>query len=215
MPEITFIFETIENKIQCEANDLLKDLCAKFANKIGIDIKNLYFLYYGDKLDLNLRFGQISQDNDVIKILVYDHQMFQTNQIQQQMMQNQIAQQLMQQSMQQQFLQQQKILQASIQKQISNNQSIISSKNNGINLIFRIISDSTGQNSAPIIIQCMPNDKISTAIEKYRNKSGDTDSTKKFEFNAKSLDPLLTIIEAGLNDNSQILVLTTKNVQGA
>ena len=61
----------------------------------------------------------------------------------------------------------------------------------------------------------MPNDKISTAIEKYRNKSGDTDSTKKFEFNAKSLDPLLTIIEAGLNDNSQILVLTTKNVQGA
>ena len=45
----------------------------------------------------------------------------------------------------------------------------------------------------------MPNDKISTAIEKYRNKSGDTDNTKKFEFNAKSLDPLLTIIEAGLN----------------
>ena len=208
MPEITFIFLTIENKIQCEANDLLKDLCTKFANKIGIDIKNLYFIYYGDKLDLNLRFCQISQDNDVIKILVYDH-------LQQQMMQNQIAQQLMQQSMQQQFLQQQKILQASIQKQISNNQSIISSKNNGINLIFRIISDSTGQNSAPIIIQCMPNDKISTAIEKYRNKSGDTDSTKKFEFNAKSLDPLLTIIEAGLNDNSQILVLTTKNVKGA
>ena len=133
MPEIAFIFETIENKIQCEANDLLKDLCAKFANKIGIDIKNLYFLYYGDKLDLNLRFGQISQDNDVIKILVCDHQMFQTNQIQQQMMQNQMAQQLMQQSMQQQFLQQQKILQGNIQKQISNNQSIISFKNNGIN----------------------------------------------------------------------------------
>ena len=210
MPEITFIFETIENKIQCEANDLLKDLCTKFANKIGIDIKNLYFFYYGDKLDFNLRFGQISQDKDIIKILVYDYQMFQTNQIQQQMMQNQMAQQLMQQS-----IQQQKILQGNIQKQISNNQSIISSKNNGINLIFRIISDSTGQNSAPIIIQCMPNDKISTAIEKYRNKSGDTDSTKKFVFNAKSLDPLLTIIEAGLNDNSQILVLTTKNVKGA
>ena len=210
MPEITFIFETIENKIQCAANDLLKDLCAKFANKIGIDIKNLCFFYYGDKLDFNLRFGQISQDKDIIKILVYDYQMFQTNQIQQQMMQNQMAQQLMQQS-----IQQQKILQGNIQKQISNNQSIISSKNNGINLIFRIISDSTGQNSAPIIIQCMPNDKISTAIEKYRNKSGDTDSTKKFVFNAKSLDPLLTIIEAGLNDNSQILVLTTKNVKGA
>ena len=45
MPEITFIFETIENKIQCEANDLLKDLCTKFSNKIGIDIKNLCFFY--------------------------------------------------------------------------------------------------------------------------------------------------------------------------
>ena len=96
MPDITFIFETIENKIQCEANDLLKDLCTKFSNKIGIDIKNLCFFYYGDKLDLNLRFGQISQDKDIIKILVYDYQMFQTNQIQQQMMQNQMAQQLMQ-----------------------------------------------------------------------------------------------------------------------
>ena len=56
----------------------------------------MYFFYYGDKLDFNLRFGQISQDKDVIKILVYDYQMFQTNQIQQQMMQNQMAQQLMQ-----------------------------------------------------------------------------------------------------------------------
>ena len=52
-------------------------------------------------------------------------------------------------------------------------------------------------------------------IEKYRNKSGDRDPTKKFVFNAKNLSPSLTCAEAGITKKSNIFVVTTKSVRGA
>ena len=92
-----------------------------------------------------------------------------------------------------------------------------SSNSEGISVIFRV-SGSGGQNtqnSAPIMVQCMPNEKVSEVIKKYRTKSGDNDTTKKFIFNAKNLSPSLTVAEAGITNNANIFVVATKGIKGA
>jgi hypothetical protein len=64
---------------------------------------------------------------------------------------------------------------------------IVQPQGNGISVIFR----TSGQNAPqrpPISIQCMPDEKVSTLIERYRNKADDHDQTKKFIFNAKNLN---------------------------
>ena len=84
----------------------------------------------------------------------------------------------------------------------------------GISVIFRA-SGATGQASAPIMVQCMSDEKVSEVIEKYRNKSGDRDPTKKFIFNAKNLAPSLSVAEAGITNNANIFVVATKGIKGA
>ena len=71
------------------------------------------------------------------------------------------------------------------------------------------------KNSAPIMIQCMKNEKVSTLIEKYRNKTNDRDLTEKFVFNANTLDPQLFVFETGITDGSHIFIVETKGVDGA
>ena len=58
----------------------------------------------------------------------------------------------------------------------------------------------------PIIVQCMPDEKLSEIIEKYRKKSGNFEPDIKFIFNAKALNPNLTLAEAGLTEGSNIYV---------
>ena len=84
----------------------------------------------------------------------------------------------------------------------------------GFSVIFRASAE-TGPASAPIMIQCMPNEKVSTIIDRYRAKSGDKDPTKKFIFNAKNLAPSLTLSEAGIANNANIFVVATKGIKGA
>ena len=93
-------------------------------------------------------------------------------------------------------------------------QCISSAPNKGINVIFRAAGNQTN-NTEPIKIQCMPNDKVSDIIEKYKNKSGDRNPEKKFIFNAKMLSPNLTVSEAGIIDNSNIFVVSEKGIKGA
>ena len=57
--------------------------------------------------------------------------------------------------------------------------------------------------------------KISELIEKYRAKTDDHDEKKKFIFNAKQLNPSLSVSEAGLAENANIFVVATRGVQGA
>ena len=82
----------------------------------------------------------------------------------------------------------------------------------GFSVIFRGSGATAEQVSAPIMVQCMPDEKVSEVIEKYRNKAGDHDPNKKFIFNAKSLKSYLTVAEAGLTDNANIFVITTNNI---
>ena len=158
-------------------------------------------------------------------------------QMQQQMMQQQMMQQMMQQQMmQQQMMQQQQMMAAQAQQAAMNNilnqnaqgtgqgnatpanqmasSAPSQSQGQGFSVIFRA-SGATGQASAPIMVQCMPDEKVSEVIEKYRSKSGDRDPTKKFIFNAKNLAPSLSVAEAGITNNANIFVVATKGIKGA
>ena len=92
----------------------------------------------------------------------------------------------------------------------NNNQS--QNNNGGINIRFR--ANGEGKNSE-IIIQCLPDEKVSDVIQRYKAKSGDTDDTKKFIFNAKALNQSLSVSEAGLSNNVNVFVVTTKGIKGA
>ena len=62
---------------------------------------------------------------------------------------------------------------------------------------------------APIYINFKTDEKISTLIEKFRNKANFYDINVKFIFNARRLNPNLTIEEAGIsNNNSNIFIVS-------
>ena len=78
MVEISFYFNDTITKMQCNSNDKIIKICAKVASKIEEDIKNIYFLYNGSKLDLSndkLSVGEllnnIDKSNKIMEILVY------------------------------------------------------------------------------------------------------------------------------------------------
>lgn len=82
----------------------------------------------------------------------------------------------------------------------------------GISVIFRV--SGVINNSTPITIQCLGTEKVSDLIQKYRNKSGDSDCSKKFIFDAKQLNDSLTVDEAGIGDKSNIFVVPQKGIKG-
>ena len=69
-------------------------------------------------------------------------------------------------------------------------------------------------NERDITVQCLPNEKVSDAINKYRQECGDFDQTKKFIYNAKPLHPSLTLKEANLCERSSVFVVVTQGVKG-
>ena len=78
----------------------------------------------------------------------------------------------------------------------------------GINVIFRY------RVSCLFMIQCLAGQKVSEVIKKFREKSGLDNPNIKYIFNAKQLNESLTVSEAGLDDNANILVIETGGVKG-
>lgn len=166
----------------------------------------------------------LSQNNPMQQQLIQSqmNQQFMQNQIQQQqLINNQLQQQLIQSQMQQQFIKQNMIQQSLLQKQM---QQILSSKNNlqsnnnisqsqEINIFFKVRGVDIDVSTVPV--QIHPDERVSTLIDKYRNKANDFEIKKKFIFNARELDPFLTCAESGLNNYSVIQVINTRDVNGA
>ena len=92
----------------------------------------------------------------------------------------------------------------------NNNQP--ASNNQNISVYFR--AGLNGENGS-IMIQCSLDDKISDLIDRYKAKSLQDVSQKKFIFNAKALNKNLKVAEAGLNDGANIFVVNTEGVKGA
>ena len=65
-----------------------------------------------------------------------------------------------------------------------------------------------------ILIQVKPDEYVSEAISRYKIKAVD-DKESKFIFNGKQLNTGLKISQSGLQNNSEILVLSTNDVIGA
>ena len=65
-----------------------------------------------------------------------------------------------------------------------------------------------------LTIQIQPDKKVIDAINSYKNKIL-YDGQMKFIFNGQNLNPDLTLKEAGLKNGSKILVITTKDIEGA
>ena len=96
------------------------------------------------------------------------------------------------------------------QNQVQNFPS--SSNSEFITVVFRT---NENEKTNTIKIQCKRTELVSEIIERYRNKTGDHDKTKKFIFNASSIDDKLTVGQAGLVDGSAIFVVITHGVKGA
>ena len=75
MPKIEFIFNSQLYIIQCEKEELMKNICQKFASKLGTDLNSIYFIYNGNILDLELDFERHANKEDKeinsMRILVY------------------------------------------------------------------------------------------------------------------------------------------------
>ena len=73
---VIFTLEGVELTIQCTQNDVMKDICQRYANKITKNINTLVFLYGGSQLNFNLKFKDIITDKErkEMKILVYSNE---------------------------------------------------------------------------------------------------------------------------------------------
>jgi len=131
----------------------------------------------------------------------------------------QMQQQIMQQQIEQQQMTQKQTMQQSMMELLNKKmqKKIIEDKPNfcgpGFSVIFRYSYESY-EDKQSIMIQCMPDEKVSVIIEKYRTKSMDHDLSKKFIYNAKALHPSLTVADAGLSNNANIFVVANRGIRG-
>ena len=77
-----------------------------------------------------------------------------------------------------------------------------------INLFFVV------GNEYRISVPTIPADSLSSVINKFINKSGNTD-INYYLFNGQRLNESLTVSEQGLNDGSEIFVVKIQNIIGA
>ena len=100
----------------------------------------------------------------------------------------------------QQIMQQQLIQQQQMMQQMDNTPKIV------------VQFHKRGYN--PVHVLCKLNDFVSDIIKKYRKYSLDNDQDERFIFNAKILNKNLTVADAGLNNNSIVVVSETKGIMG-
>ena len=75
-PNVIFTLDGIDLSIQCNENDVMKDICQKYVNKINRNINTLVFIYGGNQLNYNLKFKDVITDKESkeIKVLVYSNE---------------------------------------------------------------------------------------------------------------------------------------------
>ena len=127
----------------------------------------------------------------------------------QQMMQFQIQQQM--QAQQNMFNQMQNMQNNPLNNNFPNQ---IEQSKKSITVIFRTAKQDKDVNPIDPMIQCSLDEKVSKVIERYRMQANDVETNTKFIFNAHPLNPTLTVAEAGLSDDSNIFVVSTKGVRG-
>ena len=77
MSLVKFIYKGSEIIIQCQEIDKMKDIINKFVIKVEKDINNLYFMYNGNIINIELKYKDIINEtdkkNNIMKILVEEY----------------------------------------------------------------------------------------------------------------------------------------------
>ena len=79
MATVSFNFNGIETKVQCEKTAIMKNIIKNFGNKAQIDnVDNLCFIYGGNKLNSDLTFEQIAtnvdKESNEMSVLVFQNE---------------------------------------------------------------------------------------------------------------------------------------------
>ena len=88
--------------------------------------------------------------------------------------------------------------------------NFFNNNNNNINSNTEITLKFAFTGAQVFMVKANLNEKVSEIIKRYRNKASDFEDNRKFIFNAKDLNPTLTVSETGLLNNDNIFVVTTK-----
>ena len=91
------------------------------------------------------------------------------------------------------------------------NMNVNNTQGNG----YRININFMTADGKKVIIQTEPNEKMSSVINKYINKSGDLNAGNYYIFNNKKIVQQLSVAELGINDGAEVIVANTGNVIGA
>ena len=160
---------------------------------------------------IKIKRNELNQNNNNMNIDPMQQQIMQQQMMQQQMMQQQMMQQQMMAQARQECLQ--KAMEDILNNSENTSQSSISvTSQSSISVIFRAFG-ATGQAAAPIVVQCKPDEKVYSIIQKYRDITNDRDPTKKFMCGFHNLYPSLTAAESGIGNNANIFVVSTKPIK--
>ena len=76
MSKVEFNYKGNNTIVLCQGDEKIEDICKRYALKILIDINNVYFLYGGNQMNLQLTYNQIINNADrqreMMSVLVYD-----------------------------------------------------------------------------------------------------------------------------------------------
>ena len=72
MSKVIFIFNGEKINIQCLNEDKMKDICSKYSNKINKNVNDIFFLYGGNIINLDLKYNDIinSIDKNINEMIV-------------------------------------------------------------------------------------------------------------------------------------------------
>ena len=78
MSKVIFSFEKIDTTMSCSNDELMKDICQKYANFIGKNIDSLRFSYEEKEINFQLSFEKLVNEKDKekneMKIFVYKNE---------------------------------------------------------------------------------------------------------------------------------------------
>ena len=70
MTDVILIFNEDQIKLECNINEIMKDIFIRFAEKINKDINNLIFKYKGKEVDGSLTFTELANNDERDKIIM-------------------------------------------------------------------------------------------------------------------------------------------------
>ena len=76
MSKVEFNYKGINTIVLCKENEKMEEICKKYTIKSSIDINNVYFLYNGTQINLQLTYNQLINNMDrqreMMSVLVYN-----------------------------------------------------------------------------------------------------------------------------------------------